>query len=89
MAAESERFVRKEYPGVQVPSEAGWHRVGERRLRALGAGDRLVQQYRVERWSIRCQTISNGDGTLRMEQAVSISVGGADGVSFMEAGVRR
>lgn len=86
LVAESGRFVRGEYPSVQVPSATGRSRVGERGLCALGAGGWLVQQYRVERWPAHCQTVSACDRALRVEQVAGIQIDCADGASFVEFG---
>lgn len=56
-----------EYPRLSVPPAAGRPRLGECWLRALGAGGRMVQQYRLERGTVDGEAIPARDRALRVE----------------------
>lgn len=62
--------------------------MGERGLRALGAGHRLVQQHRLERGSADRAPVFAGAGALRVEQGAELQVDSADGAPDVEPGAQ-
>lgn len=76
--------------GTRVPVHAAARRpgVGERRLRALGAGHGLVQQHRLERGPAHRAAVRARAGPLRMEQGAELQVDRADGAPHVEPGAQ-
>lgn len=60
--------------------------MGKCRLCALGASCWMVQQHRMERWTIDSTTISTRHRTLRMEQARKLQKHRTDGSFELEFG---
>lgn len=86
VVAQPRRIARARRARVPVHAAARRPGLGERRVRALGAGDGLVQQHRMERGPAHRAAVLARAGSLRMEQGAELQVDRADGAPHVEPG---